>query len=109
MFHDLQIFSQHIHEGGRDVGRHFTKALVEPKLAADKALVVELWAMRESMILGLGPGRPFAAESFVIVIPPALREGFIVVVQEYVDPTLDCRVPTRRASAAVAKRQLRTS
>ena len=61
------------------------------------------------MILGLGPGRPFAAGSFFIVVPPKLREDFIVVIQESVEPTFDRRVPTRRASAVVAKHQLRES
>ena len=65
--------------------------------------------MRETIVLGLGPGRPSAADSCVIVIPPALREGFIVAIQESAEPAFDFHVPTRRASAVVAKHQFRES
>ena len=48
------------------------------------------------MFLGLGPGRPFAAGSFVIVVPPELREDFVVAIQKSVEPAFDRRV--RRAA-----------
>ena len=44
-----------------------TKALVDSQPAADEASVEEPQAVRESMLLSLGPGRPFAADSFVIL------------------------------------------
>ena len=84
------MLSQHLREDSRDIGRHFTKAPVDSQPAADEALVEELQAVRGSIVLGLGPGRPFAAESFVIAIPPALREEFLVAIQESVEPALCC-------------------
>ena len=44
------------------------KTLEDSQPAADGALVEWLQKMRESMILGLGPGRPFAADSSVIIV-----------------------------------------
>ena len=59
----LRMFSQHLREDGRDVGRNFTKALGYSQPAADEALIEELQTVRESMFLCLGPGRPFATDS----------------------------------------------